>query len=219
MIPVLEIGGSHVTFAIVDLSRDARVTTMRRIELTPSSSPEETVDQILSATDPVATPPGAAWAIAIPGPFDYREGIGRFTGVGKFDELNGYDLRTALFDRLRPRPRELTFLNDADAFAVGESLSGASRGADRSVLITLGSGVGSAFVADGRIVKSGAEVPPHGEAYRLRWAERPIEDSVSRRAIRARYRGLTGTDADVHEIAVRARDGEAAASTAIDQSL
>ena len=41
------------------------------------------------------------------------------------------------------------FVNDAEAFGLGEWRAGAARGRRRAVAITLGTGVGSVFVADG----------------------------------------------------------------------
>ena len=57
-------------------------------------------------------------------------------------------------------PAWIRFLNDAEAFLLGESVAGAARGHAPRVGITLGTGLGSAFLADGEIVRSGPDVPP-----------------------------------------------------------
>ncbi|MBQ3402991.1 MAG: ROK family protein [Synergistaceae bacterium] len=46
-----------------------------------------------------------------------------------------------------------TLENDADAAALGEVVSGCAKGAKRALIITLGTGVGSGFVIDGRIFR------------------------------------------------------------------
>src|SRR5262249_22205625 len=149
----------------------------------------------------------------------YRRGIALFTGVGKFDALHGRDLGRALMDGLPNAPGGVSFLNDADAFLLGEWLHGAAAGADRCVGITLGTGVGSAFAAGGSIRLEGPGVPPEGRVDLLTIGGRPLEDVVSRRAIRAAYRAHGGVreddrdggaaeGPDVVDIAARARAGE-----------
>ena len=51
------------------------------------------------------------------------------------------------------------FLNDADAFALGEWWAGAAKGGRRVVAATLGTGLGSAFLADGHIVHDAPGIP------------------------------------------------------------
>ena len=151
--------------------------------------------------------------MAVPGPFDYARGIGLFRDVGKFDSLYGVDVRRGLLTRIRPRPSAVRFLNDADAFGVGEYAAGAARGHDRAVCITLGTGVGSAFLDRGRPVNSGPTVPPDGSIHLVVHDGRPLEETVSRRAIRTAYAaaaaGASGDLApDVHAIAERSRQGD-----------
>ncbi len=212
--PVLDIGGTHVTAALVDLEagRVAPGTTRRR-NLDGDAPARVLLDLIVGCASDVAAPGGAAWGVAVPGPFDYREGIARFEGVGKFDALNGVDVGAVLRQELPGRPRTVTFVNDAIAFAVGEWAFGSGRGHDRMVGITLGTGVGSGFLDDGSPVASGPHVPVRGEVYQLRINGRPLEDTVSRRALLRDYARLTpGSPCmDVRDMAVRASHGDAAA--------
>jgi len=161
----------------------------------------------------LAARPSAAWGVAVPGPFDYESGIARFEGVGKFDALNGVDVGAVLRQELPSRPRSVTFVNDAIAFSLGEWAFGAGRGHDRMVGITLGTGVGSGFLEGGSPVASGSNVPARGEVYRLLIDDRPLEETVSRRALLREYgRRRPGSPCiDVAELAARAQDGDAAA--------
>ncbi|MEU7334675.1 ROK family protein [Streptomyces sp. NPDC007074] len=220
LIPVLDIGGTHVTAAVVDPAtrRPVPASVLRR----PLGS-DATADSILDAIARAALelPAGhrPSWGVAIPGPFDYDTGVGRFTGVGKFETLSGVDVGAGLRRRLGRRAERLRFLNDADAFAIGEHHAGSAAGHERVVCLTLGTGVGSSFLRDGLPVHDGTRVPPDGHLHRLTVRDRPLEDVVSRRAIRARYGrlgSLTEDDVlpDVHEIAALARRGDPAASEA-----
>jgi glucokinase len=75
-------------------------------------------------------------------------------------------------------------------------------------------------VVGGRPVSSGPGVPPGGRIHQLHLDGRPLEDTVSRRAIRRAYADATGdTDADVREIAGRARSGETSATGVLRPAL
>jgi glucokinase len=209
-VPVLEIGGSHVTAALVDLPAAAVMPgTLRRDPLDASGAAPGVLESIIACASGLPTPRGAAWGVAIPGPFDYRRGVAWFTGVGKFDSLYGMDLGAALAGRLPGPPGHLRFLNDAHAFLRGEWLFGAAAGHGRCAGITLGTGIGSAFLRHGRIQHGGPAVPPQGRVDLLRIDGRPLEEVVSSRAITCAYRRLAAaTVTSVAEIAARAANGD-----------
>jgi glucokinase len=209
-VPVLEIGGSHVTGALVDLpAAEVLPGTVRRDSLCPSGTASYILEAIVACARAVPAPQGAAWGVAAPGPFDYQRGVALFTGVGKFDSLYGVDVRAALTAGMPGHAGPIRFLNDAHAFVRGESLFGAAAGHDRCVGITLGTGVGSAFLADGTVHDDGPAVPPGGRVDLLRIDGRPLEDVVSSRAIRRAYQQRTGTrPPDVAQIAQRACRGD-----------
>ncbi|MEV0408238.1 ROK family protein [Actinoallomurus sp. NPDC050550] len=212
--PALEIGGSHVTAALVDAS--SGMIAERREPLRPDGTADEIISRILRCARTLPTTKGR-WGVAVPGPFDYERGIALFEGVGKFDALYGTDLGAALLDGLPGPPSSVTFLNDAVAFLLGEWTAGAAAGHRRASGITLGTGVGSAFLVDGRPVTDGPDVPPEGRVDLLTWEDRPLEDTVSSRAIRARYTGRPA--ADVAEISDRARAGETAAQALLTETF
>lgn len=167
-IPVLEIGGTHVTAAVIDTGAGLPVPrTVVRRPVAAGAAAGELLDAIAGAADRADVGEGAHWGVAIPGPFDYAAGVGRFRGIGKFESLHGVDVRAELLGRLPANPRGISFINDADAFAVGEYRAGAASGHERAVCITLGTGVGSSFLAAGQPVVEGPDVPPYGRAHRL----------------------------------------------------
>lgn len=204
-IPVLEIGGTHVTSALVRWRGTPTVTAQHRDHLDSSGSADEIVGSLIDVGRRLRYS-ASVWGVAIPGPFSYRRGVGEYEKVGKFDNLNGFDLGSSLREGLGAS--SVHFMNDADAFGVGEAIAGSARGHARAVCLTLGTGIGSAFIAEGYPVNEGASVPPDGSAHLLEWEGAPIENVVSRRAIRAAYEWQTGSAVDVHEIAMRARQGD-----------
>ena len=215
VISVIEVGGTHVSAANVSLEARAVLPGQSfREPLSGDASAEEFVSTLVSCASRLPAREGSRWAVALPGPFDYERGIAHYEGVGKFDALRGYDLGAALLPLL-PGAIAISWHNDADAFVIGEWWAGAAQGHHVAVGITLGTGVGSGFVRDGVLVRQGPGIPPQGRVNLLSFDGRPLEDTVSRRAIRLAYAQATGQSAapDVREIAERARSGEPAAAT------
>jgi glucokinase len=208
----LELGGTHVTAARVE--GDAVVPGSRvRRPLRPDGDRAELLGAILEAAMVAHRPEVGAWGVAVPGPFDYEHGICTIRDVHKLDALHGVDLHAELAGALRLGDGgRVRFLNDADAFLLGEWLAGAAKGRRRCVGVTLGTGLGSAFLADGQICHHGAGVPPDGRLDLVAFRGRPVEETISRRGLLARYRAdRPGAHLDVEQIAARARAGEAAA--------
>jgi glucokinase len=77
-------------------------------------------------------------------------------------------------------------VHDTEAFLRGEWISGAAVGTERCAALTIGSGIGSAFLAQGREMREGPGLPPDRRIHRLHIDGAPLEHTVSRRAIRAR---------------------------------
>jgi len=104
-----------------------------------------------------------------------------------------------------PAGLELRYLNDATAFGVGEAWLGKAAGAKRSISITLGTGLGSAFVDDGIPVVEGDLVPRMGSLWHLPFNNDIADAAFSTRWFIKRYAQKTGTRlADARQIADRA---------------
>lgn len=221
--PVLEVGGTHVTAALVtSTDRGPVAERVHRTPLRADGSADEIIASLARAAGTLDAPASATWGVAIPGPFDYAQGIGLFADVRKFDALHGVDLRQRLLDSIRPAASQVRFLNDADAFGIGEWAAGAARGHDRVVGLTLGTGIGSVFLDRGCPVHVGPQVPPGGYAHLLEIAGRPLEDTVSRDAVLALFRRLRPTapaGLDVRDLAGLARDGDPAATQAMTRPM
>jgi len=224
LVGALEIGGTHVTSALVNRCAGVLVPGSRhRRAIEPGAPADELLSSFASAIVDVNAAPDAPWGVAIPGPFDYRRGIGLFKGVGKFGALLGVNLTYRLHAALPHLTGGITFVNDADAFAVGEWRQGVTVSASRCVGITLGSGVGSSFLDNGTPVTAGPTVPPHGRAHRLKIGDADLEDVVSRRAILARY--LAGPDVtrapglDVHDVFDSSRGGDGWATHVVNDAF
>jgi glucokinase len=147
--------------------------------------------------------------VSVCGPFDYEQGISRITGLDKYEAIYGVNVKQDLRRRLR-LPAALPFLFDVDSwsFARGEVWTGAARGYRRAIVFTMGTGVGSAFAADGQIVSEGPGVPWYGWISGQKYRDGILNDYISRTHMVSRYERLTGCSIDVREIAARADGGE-----------
>ena len=225
LIPALEVGGTHVTAAVVDLSAGQVIEPTRNRRPLRSDGPAtDVIRTLLQVAAPVAAAAGrnATLGVAIPGPFDYARGIGRFEGVAKFESLAGLDVDAALRAGMDGMVVRTAFVNDADAFVLGEWAWGAAAGHRRVAGITLGTGVGSGFLDDGRVVVDGPLVPPDGSVHLLSIDGLPLEEAVSRRALRRRARLAIDelpADADVLDVAILGRAGDLRARRVFDDAF
>jgi glucokinase len=207
---VYDVGGSHISAAVFH-----RESNQVDGVVSAGYATEQTTEAFLAVLDSLGTraahgqPEVAGASLAMPGPFDYENGVSWMTH--KLPYLYGFDLRQALASRMGVAPDRVRFLNDAAAHLAGELTAGAAQGVRRAVSITLGTGVGSAFAVDGIVVREGPGVPSGGEIWNLPYQGGILEDRISTRAIQQSYRERTGQKREVAAIAAAASDEPAAA--------
>jgi glucokinase len=211
-----DVGGSHVSAALVNAA-DFELRGLASMTVDPSLNADQTMESFAALGRDVLQnchhPPIAGIAMSVPGPFDYQCGICWIRGLAKHEQLYGVDFRAEMSGRLPGvAPSSVRFINDAAAALLGEIQAGAARGRQRVIGLTLGTGVGSAFSVDGRIVTRGPGVPPEGYVYNLPWKGTTVEEALSSRAIRRMYAERTGEVLDVREIAERSAASPAAAA-------
>jgi glucokinase len=208
---VYDVGGSHISSALC-YAENYRLAPVVRANLPDSQTSDAFVDVLYSigqqASAGKESPAGAE--LAMPGPFDYSAGISRMRH--KLPYLYGVNLSQALSERFGWQPDQVRFLNDAASYLLGEVGAGAAHGVNRAVGITLGTGVGSAFSVDGRIVTQGAGVPPGGEIWNVPYQGGIVEDQISTRAIQSAYLERSGKEREVASIAHYAVGGEPVAT-------
>lgn len=218
-IPVLEIGGTHAVGAVVDTG-DWSIHARSRVHVDARADAATILDAFASAGRDAAgvADRDAPWGVAMPDPFDYDTGIARFRDVGKYEALDGFDVGTGLAQRLGAET--LVFCNDADAFVLGEWVRGQAGGHRRCVGITLGTGLGSGWIVDGRIVTDEPGVPPLGRARTIVLDGIGLEEIASTRGIRRRFTDAGGdATLDVKEICELAGAGDQVAARAIEATF
>jgi glucokinase len=154
-----DIGGGHITTAVIDLT-DAIIVRESdfRLKVDAQGSAESILSSWTNAilkTVQIASEKGinplliAGVGLAMPGPFDYPNGICLIEEQTKFRALYKMNIRQELAARTGFKPENICFKNDAECFLLGEVFGGAAKGSKRAIGITLGTGFGSAYYFDG----------------------------------------------------------------------
>jgi len=108
--------------------------------------------------------------IAMPGPFQYKTGISKMQQ--KMVSLYDKHIPTELNARLNSsKDYTFRFINDATCFAIGESLIGKGQGMSKIVVLTLGTGFGSAFLENTIPIITRPDTPPEGCLWHLNFKE------------------------------------------------
>lgn len=195
----LDIGGSHITAAAVDVGTGRIVGSGKT---TLNFDPDAPAKKILDAWKLAAS--GALKSIphdvsfsgvgaAMPGPFDYDLGICLMKEIGKLQSLYGMNIRTFLKDVLNLSDKvPVIFKNDAVCFLLGEVWMGAATGYRDAIGITLGTGFGSAFLKKGKLVEHYPGMPPSGWFYNVPFRDGMADDYFSTRGILRIHREITG---------------------------
>ncbi|HAG58429.1 MAG TPA: polyphosphate glucokinase [Arthrobacter bacterium] len=144
----IDIGGSGIKGAPVDLATGQFAKDRLRIDTPKVSSPDAVADIVAQIATHFADDTGDS-PVGVTLPAVVTNGIVR-TAANIDRAWIGTDARKLLSDKLG---RAVTVVNDADAAGVGELHFGAARNARGLVLLTtLGTGIGSALLYNGVLV-------------------------------------------------------------------
>lgn len=186
----VDIGGSHITAAYIEPSTQKVIPESLKRERVPARDAAPVIfDAWVQALAPLVEGLPAdevKIGIAMPGPFDYENGIALFRGVKKYDSLYGLDVGHVLSERLNVERKSIIFINDAVAFLRGEIAAGAAAGFNKVIGITLGTGLGSASNCSGTVIDVNRAALP--------FLEQHAEEYLSTRWFLGRYTELTGLE-------------------------
>ncbi|PKQ63493.1 hypothetical protein BZG02_08955 [Labilibaculum filiforme] len=219
----VDVGGSHISCAAYNLNnRSIIADSISEISLNNQGSKEEIVSAfgglLRSCIAKINADELVGIGIAMPGPFDYVNGIALLTGENaKFQNLYKENLRLAIQKNLAWEDLPIRFINDATAFAIGEYFSGELKEAKHSLAITLGTGLGSAFLSEGIPVITEDTVPKNGCIWHLPFESGIADDYFSTRGLINRFFDRTGIKTSgVKEIASLSKENKEAKELFMD---
>jgi glucokinase len=148
----VDIGGSHITAAQVH-QLEGKFALGDLVEADVNTRAE--VDQLIDSwvniiKQAVGESSNFQIGIAMPGPFDYENGISWIEAQGKMKSLLGLSVRDLMAASLGILSSQIHFSNDAEAFLAGEIMADEHFSDQRVIGLTLGTGLGSAFYLDGK---------------------------------------------------------------------
>ncbi|SMC76012.1 ROK family protein [Chryseobacterium sp. YR221] len=144
----IDVGGSHITLAQVNPEkREIISSTYVREHVDSFESKEIIFSAWVSAIDKAAhdlDKEDLLLGIAMPGPFDYENGISLMQ-QGKFIDIYQVNIKEELARRMSISQDQIYFVNDAAAFMEGEVFGGCVQGFNKVFGVTLGTGLGTTF--------------------------------------------------------------------------
>lgn len=154
----IDLGGTNVRAGVV--TPDGQLKTAQEVPIEASQGPEAGIRRIIHLIEQVSTEAGIhakGIGIGSTGPLDCAHGIIQ----------NPYTLPTwedvDIISPLREHFGTPVILeNDADVAALGEAWIGAGRGLASMLMVTVGTGIGTAFIFDGKIYRGAGGVHPEG---------------------------------------------------------
>jgi glucokinase len=147
----VDVGGTNIRCAVV--STDGEILHRKQLPTPPGLNPNGLLailkEQAKLAGDEIRSRGLSieAAGVAVPAPVPMGRDA-KLTQVPNLPGLEGVRLSAMLSDGLGVR---VLVENDAAAAAVGENWKGASRGANTSAYISLGTGIGGGLIIDGRL--------------------------------------------------------------------
>ena len=143
----IDIGGSGIKAAVVDLATGEFVSERIRIETPRPATPAAVAQVCRELLERLEVGPEVPVGIAFPAPIVH--GVVRFM-ANLDDSWTGVDAHALMLEHLG---RPVTALNDADAAGIAEVVHGAAKGTSGVVILTTqGTGIGSAIIVDGQLV-------------------------------------------------------------------
>tara|TARA_R110002050_G_scaffold274106_2_gene418385 strand:+ start:20298 stop:21233 length:936 start_codon:yes stop_codon:yes gene_type:complete len=212
-----DIGGSHISTVLVNVETGQMIEdSLAEVKVDNQAASDIILDKWTGAIHSTMqfAEDGELVGIgfAMPGPFDYENGVALLNKVAKYDSLYGINVGEALKKRLDlPADFPFRYSNDALSFAIGECWVGKASQVKNVVAITLGTGFGSAFLTHGVPVIEGDRVPESGYVYHIPYESGIADDYFSTRWFVGEYKNRTGkTFKGVKEIADLVETDEAA---------
>jgi len=144
----VDIGGSHISIGI--FAKNSSELLCQLDLLHAEVDAEKEMDEILQHWHIIGHEVGDTYninkiGIAFPAPFDYKRGVCLIKQQGKFRSLFGLNLKETIADLWNVPASNILFLNDAESYLRGELHAGTVGVKQSVLLLTFGTGLGSAW--------------------------------------------------------------------------
>ncbi len=214
----VDVGGTHISSVAFDMDKLALLSTTKSSSSVNNKADATTIiatwAKTINATiEKTGTNRIEGIGFAMPGAFDYLNGIAMFKGNAKYESLFNVNVKDGIKELLPlPTSVPIRFMNDATAFAVGNCWVGEARKYNKVIALTLGTGFGSAFLEGGIPVIAEGKVPKEGCLWHLPHLDGIADDYFSTRWFLNEYENQTEERlSGVKQIAELAEKGDSIA--------
>jgi glucokinase len=147
-----DIGGSHITAAQVDITEKRLInTSLVRMHIDSLALSQEVINVWAGCIkQAMQQEPVTKVCLAMPGPFNYEEGICLISDQNKYPQLYGLNVKKMLAEALDIQPDVIYINNDAACFLQGEVFCGNVNDQQTAISVTLGTGLGTAIYKNGQ---------------------------------------------------------------------
>jgi glucokinase len=193
----IDIGGTHITAAIIDIVSMKLIDFSLHKESFDSNLPVNQVMSIWEKAIRISVENSKVkeikgLTVCMPGPFDYTNGLCWIKDQSKYEHFYGLNVRYLFQGSLNLSSEfPILFENDAVCFGKGEVFKDSANLSKKVMAVTLGTGLGACFIDKGVSIVSGELVPADGEIYNIPYKEGIAEDYVSARGLLSAYKSLT----------------------------
>lgn len=144
----VDIGGTGIKAGIVDLSQGTLASDRIRVDTPKGATPKDVLSAVVEVLDTLDVS-SSDLPLGVAFPAIVKNGK-TLSAANVSDDWVGFEAEKFFEDGLG---RDITFVNDADAAGVAEVRHGAARDVSGlTILTTLGTGIGSAFLYDGQLL-------------------------------------------------------------------
>ncbi|MGL5616290.1 MAG: ROK family protein [Sarcina sp.] len=199
----IDVGGTFIKSAVIDSDGNILSKGILINESYAKESKERIItnlieiieERINSFKDKIFS----AIGIAFPGPFDYEKGISYIQGIDKYESIYGVNIKSLLLDYFKKNSKntstdfQINFENDGVMFGLGEYLQSLKKD-ERIFTLCIGTGAGSAYIENGKIIKEKLKNIKNGWIYNVPYKGSIIDDYISSRGILkiANEKGIKG---------------------------
>lgn len=187
----VDIGGTHISACIIDTAQwNIYLENVVRNHVFSQGDAKTILHNWTSTIEHIIqTSPAAIQfiGIAMPGPFDYENGVSKMLGQSKYDDLYDKDIKSLLSAELGLPSSAIHFINDAAAFLQGEIFVQNLQSNQRILGITLGTGLGSAVWNKG-------EKAFDADLWNTSYQESIFEEYLVTRWFVKRFKEIAGTE-------------------------
>ena len=152
-------------------------------------------------------------AISICHPFNFRKGISLIQNLDKYESIYGLNIKKIIQKKFSLSVNKpIIFNHDAQCYGVGEVLSNDYKKYKKVIVLTIGTGIGSSFFNNQKIVLKGKGVPQFGWISGQKFKRSILNDYTSSVFMQKQYKKMSKETISIKTMAERAKNKDEIAS-------